>query len=91
MVREFSIRDGLEAIWLVGYSLGGNLVLEMAGEVGATLWALSGIAAVCPSIRRVVPLHELPRSMRPQHNKVERCENIATQPLIAPPWKACDG
>lgn len=50
VVRELATRDGLEVIWLVGFSLGGNLVLKMAGEVGATLRALSGVAAVCPSI-----------------------------------------
>jgi predicted alpha/beta-fold hydrolase len=50
VVTALSTADGIEAIWLVGYSLGGNLVLKMAGEVGSTLLALKGVVAVSPSI-----------------------------------------
>lgn len=50
VVTALSAADGIEAIWLVGYSLGGNLVLKMAGEVGSTLPALKGVVAVSPSI-----------------------------------------
>lgn len=50
VVTALSVRDGMQAIWLVGYSLGGNLVLKMAGEVGAGLQVLKGVVAVCPSI-----------------------------------------
>ena len=39
---EFSTRDGLEALWVAGYSMGGNLVLRMAGEVSGDLPALKG-------------------------------------------------
>lgn len=35
IVHELSRVDGLTRIWLVGYSLGGNLVLKAAGEVGS--------------------------------------------------------
>jgi predicted alpha/beta-fold hydrolase len=44
------LRDGIDAIWLAGYSMGGNLVLRLAGEMGAAFPALKGVAAVCPTI-----------------------------------------
>ncbi|MDC8449402.1 MAG: alpha/beta fold hydrolase [Nitrospira sp.] len=50
IVRELAQRDGLERIWLVGYSMGGNLVLKAAGELGQTEPALAGVTAVCPNI-----------------------------------------
>ena len=49
-VDELARRDGLGKIWLVGYSMGGNLVLKAAGELGRTEPALAGVAAVCPNI-----------------------------------------
>ena len=50
VVTELSATEGIEAVWLVGYSMGGNLVLRMAGEVGNTLQMLKGVVAVCPNI-----------------------------------------
>lgn len=50
VVRELSTRDGLSTIWLVGYSMGGNLVLKCAGESNGSLGSLKGVAAVSPSI-----------------------------------------
>jgi predicted alpha/beta-fold hydrolase len=50
IVRELAHLDGLERIWLVGYSLGGNLVLKAAGEAGSSDAALAGVIAVCPTI-----------------------------------------
>ena len=49
VVRHYAQRFGLERVALVGYSMGGNLVLKLAGE-----WAcappLRAVAAVCPAI-----------------------------------------
>ena len=42
--------NGIQAIWLTGYSMGGNLVLKMAGEARDAFPALHGVAAVCPNI-----------------------------------------
>lgn len=42
--------DGLTGIWLVGYSMGGNLVLKAAGEAASSQPALAGVVAVCPNI-----------------------------------------
>ena len=50
VVRELATVDGLGRIWLVGYSMGGNLVLKAAGEVGSSEPALAGVVAVCPNI-----------------------------------------
>ncbi|MCP9440367.1 MAG: alpha/beta fold hydrolase [Nitrospira sp.] len=50
IVRELAHCDGLDRIWLVGYSMGGNLVLKAAGELGQGEPALAGVAAVCPNI-----------------------------------------
>jgi predicted alpha/beta-fold hydrolase len=50
ILDELTHRDGLDRIWLVGYSMGGNLVLKAAGELGKTEPALAGVAAVCPNI-----------------------------------------
>jgi uncharacterized protein len=49
VLAELIERDGLGEISFVGWSMGGNLVLKMAGEFGATTPAeLRGIAAVNP-------------------------------------------
>lgn len=50
VIKELVDRDQLPAICIVGYSMGGNLALKLAGEVGATLPQLTGIVAVCPNI-----------------------------------------
>jgi hypothetical protein len=50
VLEELRAADGLEHVWMAGYSMGGNLVLKMAGEMGAACPALRGVAAVCPNI-----------------------------------------
>lgn len=50
IVNELITSDKLDRIWLIGYSMGGNLVLKAAGELGQTQPALVGVAAVCPNI-----------------------------------------
>jgi len=49
VVEHFARRFGLEQVALVGYSMGGNLVLKLAGEWGNRP-PLCGVAAVCPAI-----------------------------------------
>jgi len=49
--EELAHDDGFRQIFFVGYSMGGNLVLKMAGEYGdAFPQALRGICAVCPAL-----------------------------------------
>jgi predicted alpha/beta-fold hydrolase len=50
ILNELANQDGLKRIWLIGYSMGGNLVLKAGGELGQTEPALAGVAAVCPNI-----------------------------------------
>ena len=50
IIRELAHQDSLKQIWLAGYSMGGNLVLKAAGELGTSEPALAGVVAVCPNI-----------------------------------------
>lgn len=51
ILDELALGDGFTNIFLAGYSMGGNLVTKMAGELaGAAPSALRGIAAVCPAL-----------------------------------------
>jgi uncharacterized protein len=49
--EELAGADGFAEIFFVGYSMGGNLVMKMAGEFGAAVpAALRAVCAVCPSM-----------------------------------------
>lgn len=50
VVTELADHDGLPDIWVAGFSMGGQLALKMAGEVGASIPALRGVFAVCPNL-----------------------------------------
>jgi uncharacterized protein len=51
VVVELIARDKLPEVFAAGFSMGGNLVLKMTGEFGATAPPeFRGAAAVCPSI-----------------------------------------
>jgi uncharacterized protein len=51
ILKELICKDRLPEIFFAGYSLGGNLVVKMAGELGARApRQLRGICAVCPSL-----------------------------------------
>ena len=50
VLEELRTVDELEHLWVAGYSMGGNLVLKLAGEMGGTCPALRGVAVVCPNI-----------------------------------------
>ena len=51
VLEELIVRDGLTEIFFCGYSMGGNLVLKMAGEFGSNAPAeFRGVAAVAPII-----------------------------------------
>jgi len=51
ILEQLLEHDRLPALFFVGYSMGGNLVLKMAGELGAgappQLW---GVCAICPTM-----------------------------------------
>lgn len=51
VLAELIERDSLPEIFFAGYSMGGNLVLKMAGELaGAAPRQLRGVAGVCPCV-----------------------------------------
>jgi len=50
VVRHYAERFGLKRVALAGYSMGGNLVLKLAGEWGDNRGPLCAVAAVCPAI-----------------------------------------
>jgi predicted alpha/beta-fold hydrolase len=51
VLRELIERDALREIFFAGYSMGGNLVLKMAGEMGRAAPAeLRGVCGVCPTL-----------------------------------------
>ena len=49
VIEHFARQRGLSRVALVGYSMGGNLVLKLAGEWGRRA-PLVAVAAVCPAI-----------------------------------------
>ena len=49
VMRHYADQFGLERMALVGYSMGGNLVLKLAGEWGSRS-PLCAVASVCPAI-----------------------------------------
>jgi len=51
VLQELSGIDGFTQIFFAGYSMGGNLVSKMAGELsGNAPLALRGVATVCPAL-----------------------------------------
>ena len=69
VVHELSDVDGIRAIAVAGYSLGGNLALKLAGEYGAHApRTLVGVAAVSP----IIEISECTRAL-------ERRENVLYQ------------
>jgi hypothetical protein len=51
VARNLVERDGIPAFVLIGFSMGGNLVLKLAGEWGREAPAeFRGVAAVCPAV-----------------------------------------
>ena len=51
IIDEMIERDGLDEIYIAGFSLGGNIVLKLAGEYGSNApQQLRGVVAVSPSL-----------------------------------------
>jgi predicted alpha/beta-fold hydrolase len=62
VLEELANADGFEKIFFVGYSMGGNLVTKMAGELGGNApRRLRGVCAVCPAIDLAACADELER------------------------------
>lgn len=61
IIHEITEQDTCQQIWLIGYSMGGNLTLKLAGEIGSTVPALRGVAAVSPNIQPAACVQALQR------------------------------
>jgi predicted alpha/beta-fold hydrolase len=62
VIRELIAADGLPAIAVAGYSLGGNVALKLAGELGADAPPqLTAVCAVSPTMDLSVCVHALER------------------------------
>jgi hypothetical protein len=62
VIDELTAVDGMSAIAVAGYSLGGNLALKLAGELGAhPPAALRAVAAVSPILEISLCVHALER------------------------------
>ena len=61
VVRELVDNERVDRIWLIGYSMGGNLLLKATGEIAGTEAALAGTIAVCPNIDPTRCVAELER------------------------------
>jgi uncharacterized protein len=96
VVDHFTRQFGLERVALVGYSMGGNLVIKLAGEWGARP-PLCAVAAVCPAIdlaagsdalhepmNRMYEWHFLRRLMRRYRRKAALFPNRYQQHGIGP-------
>jgi len=96
VVNHYAERFGLQRVALVGYSMGGNLVLKLAGEWGRQQ-PLCAVAAVCPAIdlaagsdalhlpvNRLYEWHFLRRLMARFHRKVKLFPNIYETNGIGP-------
>ncbi len=71
-------RDSLPEIFFAGYSMGGNLILKMAGELpDAAPQQLRGVAAVCPALdlARCVDAVGLQRNLIYQNHFVSGLKN----------------
>ena len=96
VVDHFTRRHSLQRVALAGYSMGGNLVLKLAGEWGARP-PLAAVAAVCPAMdlalsadalhapsNRLYERHFLRNLMRRFHRKTSLFPAIYTAAGIGP-------
>ena len=95
-IEHYRNRFGLERVALVGYSMGGNLVLKLAGEWGNRA-PLCAVATVCPAIdlaagsdalhepmNRMYEWHFLRRLMRRFQGKARLFPEIYTTRGLGP-------
>ena len=78
VLTELIERDSLPEIFFAGYSMGGNLVLKMAGELaGDAPRQLRGAAAVCPALElaQCVDAVDLPSNFVYQRHFVKGLKN----------------
>ncbi|MCC7009220.1 MAG: alpha/beta fold hydrolase [Acidobacteria bacterium] len=73
VIEQVAAVDGIRRFGIIGYSLGGNLTMKLAGELAGTSPPLvRAVAAICPTIDldRCVRAIERPRNIAYQFNFV---------------------
>jgi predicted alpha/beta-fold hydrolase len=88
VVEEVVARDGVQAVAVAGYSLGGNLALKLAGEFGdAPPAALRAVCAVSPTLDLAVCVRALERrsNLAYEWNFVRRLKARMRRKAIAVP------
>jgi predicted alpha/beta-fold hydrolase len=72
VINSLAASDGLGRFGVVGYSLGGNLALKLAGELSISVAPVDAVVAVCPTIdlERCVRAIERPSNIPYQFNFV---------------------
>lgn len=88
VLMELIERDGLSEVFFAGYSMGGNLVLKMAGEMGDQAPPhLRGIAVVGPALdlARCVDACGLPRNRLYQWHFVSRLKSRMRRKILLYP------
>lgn len=96
VIDHFTAKFGLRSVALVGYSMGGNMVLKLAGEWKSRS-PLAAVATVCPAIdlaagadalhepaNRVYEFHFLRRLMQRFHRKAALFPNIYEPADVGP-------
>ena len=88
VLRELIARDGIPALAVAGYSLGGNLALKLAGELGdSTPSQLKAVCAVSPTLdlARCVDALERPANFVYQWNFVRNLKSRMRRKTAAVP------
>ena len=88
VIRELIERDGITALAVAGYSLGGNLALKLAGELGATAPPqLTAVCAISPTLdlARCVDALERPGNFVYQWNFVRNLKSRMRRKTAAVP------
>jgi hypothetical protein len=88
VLRELIERDGITALVVAGYSLGGNLTLKLAGELGdAAPPQLKAVCAVSPTLdlARCVDALERPGNFVYQWNFVRNLKSRMRRKAVAVP------
>ena len=96
VLRELIARDGIRALAVAGYSLGGNLALKLAGDLGdAAPPELKAVCAVSPTMDLAVCVRALERrsNLAYQWNFVRRLKaRMRRKAAVVPgssPWSRC--
>ncbi len=87
VLRELIERDGITTLAVAGYSLGGNLALKLAGELGGGVPQLAAVCAISPTLdlARCVDALERPGNVAYHWNFVRNLKSRMRRKAAAAP------